>query len=234
MVSSECSQNKACINNKCRDPCPGTCGINARCQVVNHNPICSCPPNYLGDPFVRCIVDQSKLLLYYYELIYFNFKLVSLFLSAYVLSLHALSSFLETPVESTYENPCVPSPCGLNSQCRVIGSQAACSCLPNYIGRAPNCRPECTINEECPSNLACQNERCKDPCPGSCGSFTTCVVIKHAPTCQCVTGYTGDPFSGCSISPPRKTSFLQKNTFFLNYDFTLLKYFIQLSFQLLQ
>ncbi|RZC36332.1 hypothetical protein BDFB_000146 [Asbolus verrucosus] len=46
MVSADCPQNRACINSKCQDPCPGTCGINARCQIVNHNPICSCPANY--------------------------------------------------------------------------------------------------------------------------------------------------------------------------------------------
>lgn len=61
IVSAECAQNKACINNKCNDPCPGTCGINAKCQTINHNPICSCPVNYAGDPFVRCIIEQSKL-----------------------------------------------------------------------------------------------------------------------------------------------------------------------------
>lgn len=105
-------------------------------------------------------------------------------------------------------NPCIPSPCGPNSQCRVVGDQPACSCLPNYIGRAPNCRPECTINAECPGNLACQNEKCTDPCPGSCGVFTTCTVIKHAPNCQCNTGYTGDPFSGCSIIPSCKLNHL--------------------------
>lgn len=109
---------------------------------------------------------------------------------------------LEKPVVNV--NPCIPSPCGPNSQCRVVGEQPACSCLPNYIGRSPNCRPECSINAECPGTQACQNERCKDPCPGSCGSFTTCVVVKHAPLCQCVAGYTGDPFTVCTPLPPCK------------------------------
>lgn len=185
MVSSECAQNKACINNKCRDPCPGTCGINARCQVVNHNPICSCSSGFTGDPFVRCVQEEST----------FDFSTSALLC---LLSMH--ESFVEKPEPSG--NPCIPSPCGPNSQCRVVGNQAACSCLPNYIGRAPNCRPECTINEECPGNLACQNEKCRDPCPGSCGSFTTCSVTKHAPNCQCVAGYTGDPFTGCIPVPP--------------------------------
>lgn len=113
--------------------------------------------------------------------------------------------FLERVPPPPSGNPCVPSPCGLNSQCRVVGTQAACSCLPSYIGRAPNCRPECSINAECPGNLACINEKCKDPCPGSCGISTTCIVIKHSPNCQCQPGYTGDPFAGCSlivIQPP--------------------------------
>ena len=59
VVSSECAQNKACIKQKCVDPCPNTCGQNARCQVVNHNPICSCPPGYSGDPFVRCLPERK-------------------------------------------------------------------------------------------------------------------------------------------------------------------------------
>lgn len=33
--------------------------VGARCQVVNHNPICSCPNNYVGDPFEQC-VPMSK------------------------------------------------------------------------------------------------------------------------------------------------------------------------------
>lgn len=57
VVSAECNPNLACIAQKCADPCPGTCGLHARCTVVNHNPICSCPPNTVGDPFVRCVQE---------------------------------------------------------------------------------------------------------------------------------------------------------------------------------
>lgn len=60
IVSSDCRPDKACINQKCQDPCPGMCGIEAQCQVVNHNPICSCFNGYTGDPFVRCFLDESK------------------------------------------------------------------------------------------------------------------------------------------------------------------------------
>ena len=60
VVSSECAQNRACINQKCVDPCISQCGQYARCHVVNHNPICSCSPGYTGDPFVRCVVIPRK------------------------------------------------------------------------------------------------------------------------------------------------------------------------------
>lgn len=53
-MNTDCSPNKACSNLKCIDPCPGTCGQNAACDVVNHIPTCSCPPNLQGDPFVLC------------------------------------------------------------------------------------------------------------------------------------------------------------------------------------
>lgn len=108
------------------------------------------------------------------------------------------------PVQKDDANPCVPSPCGPNSQCRVIGTQAACSCVPNYLGRPPNCRPECTINAECASNRACQNEKCMDPCPGSCGHNAICSVVNHSPVCTCSNGYEGNPLTQCTIIITRK------------------------------
>lgn len=107
--------------------------------------------------------------------------------------------FLEPIFTGPKGNPCVPSPCGSYSQCKVVGEAPACSCLPNYVGIAPNCRPECSINAECPGNLACQNEKCIDPCPGSCGFNAECSVANHVALCNCISGHTGDPFSGCSI-----------------------------------
>lgn len=98
-------------------------------------------------------------------------------------------------------NPCVPSPCGPNSQCRDMGGAPSCSCLPEFLGQPPNCRPECTINSECSSNLACIRQKCVDPCPGSCGSEAICTVVTHTPICSCPEGYIGDPFTSCRIKP---------------------------------
>lgn len=125
----------------------------------------------------------------------------------YVVVVVACYLYLVPTVSRNNTNPCVPSPCGPNSQCRVIGSQAACSCIPNYKGRPPNCRPECTINAECPSNKACQNELCIDPCPGSCGLNALCNVVDHSSICTCIPGYEGNPTTECTVISRRKKNF---------------------------
>lgn len=135
-------------------------------------------------------------------------RLLRSMLLFYFSRLNFLHVLLEPVAVIPSGNPCVPSPCGPNSQCRVIGNTPACSCLPNYIGRAPNCRPECVISAECPSDLACQNERCVDPCPGSCGANADCTVIVHKSVCSCAIGYTGDPFAGCILIPSKIQSVL--------------------------
>lgn len=68
VVSSDCRLNQACSNQKCIDPCPGACGRNTQCKVVNHNPICTCLTGYSGDPFSICQFIR-KCLCYYYTLV---------------------------------------------------------------------------------------------------------------------------------------------------------------------
>lgn len=103
-------------------------------------------------------------------------------------------------------NPCVPSPCGPFSVCRIVGNTdlPSCTCMENYIGTPPNCRPECTIDSECASNRACLRQKCTDPCPGSCGTGAQCLVVNHMAVCTCPKGYIGDPFVNCFLQPPRK------------------------------
>lgn len=54
VMNNDCPMSRACINTKCQDPCPGACGVNAQCHVVNHSPICTCLPGYQGRPFESC------------------------------------------------------------------------------------------------------------------------------------------------------------------------------------
>nr|CAD7617395.1 unnamed protein product [Timema genevievae] len=138
VLNTDCASNRACIRNKCQNPCPGTCGQNADCQVVNHLPSCTCIPEYTGDPFRYCNLLPRE------------------------------------PPPSEPGDPCIPSPCGPNSQCRQVNGQAVCSCLPTYIGSPPGCRPECVVSSECLQNRACVNQKCIDPCPGTCGLNARC------------------------------------------------------------
>jgi len=105
-----------------------------------------------------------------------------------------------TPTPPVTERPasCYPTPCGPNSQCQIQNGIPVCSCLPDFIGSPPSCRPECVISAECPSQLACMNQKCRDPCIGSCGLNANCHVLNHIPICTCNNGLTGDPFDFCT------------------------------------
>ena len=166
------------MRNKCVDPCPGTCGQNAECSVINHVPICTCFQNYTGNAFVLCMPRPGKL---HEHLIDAGYNLV----------------FPAPPKP----DPCDPSPCGPNSQCKVFQDQAVCSCVPEFRGSPPSCRPECTSSSECLLSKACVNQKCIDPCPGSCGINAICNVVNHNPICSCLPTYTGDPFTRCTLPP---------------------------------
>lgn len=50
--NSDCNSYEACINGQCTTPCK--CGLNALCDIKNHQGICKCPSGYIGDPSVSC------------------------------------------------------------------------------------------------------------------------------------------------------------------------------------
>jgi hypothetical protein len=142
------------------------------------------------------------------SLVSLSMRLLSLLVPQRSLSFRSLAPVVP-PQQDLYRDPCNPSPCGPFSQCRDINGSPSCSCLSNYMGSPPNCRPECSINSECPSNKACINEKCRDPCPGACGLNAVCSVINHTPVCTCSEYDTGDPFTNCHPKPPpRKISCL--------------------------
>lgn len=115
---------------------------------------------------------------------------------------------VQRPVYDEPKNPCYPSPCGLSATCVEINGNPSCSCLSEYIGTPPNCRPECTSNSDCSYNKACINRKCQDPCVNSCGFNAECRVVHHNPNCACASGYTGNPFTECYIIQQSKCFFL--------------------------
>lgn len=54
VLNTDCPKTKACVNQKCKDPCPGVCGLNAECYVHNHAPSCICTYGHTGNPFTSC------------------------------------------------------------------------------------------------------------------------------------------------------------------------------------
>ena len=120
--------------------------------------------------------------------------------------------FIALPTQTRPIEPCNPSPCGSNAQCSERNRAAACQCIPEYFGDPyVACRPECVVNSDCPSNKACQRNKCIDPCPGTCGINAQCNVRNHIATCRCLEGYVGDPFTSCRLQPiplPGKMEFV--------------------------
>lgn len=265
-INSECPSNMACIRQKCRDPCPGSCGSSAECSVINHTPICTCRDGYSGDPFTycqikppeiepvkndpcnpspcgsntRCDIGVCTCLPEYQgdpyrgcrpecilntdcqrtqaclrnkcqdpclgicgqnaECSVVNHIPICSCISGYVGNAFVVCNIIPQPVIG---NPCNPSPCGPNSQCRVINAQSVCSCVPGYIGSPPTCRPECITSSECSLDRACVNQKCINPCSGTCGQGAVCQIVNHNPICSCPPQQIGDPFIRCL--PKRKT-----------------------------
>lgn len=184
-IHPDCPSNKACINERCRDPCAGSCGLNAICSVFNHIPVCTCTEGYTGDPFSNCYYKPSKTKTSPPNVNYDNYDCPS------KLSLHNMYHIVPADVEV---DKCNPSPCGPNAEC----NDGICTCLPEYYGDPYNgCRPECVLNTDCPSNKACVRNKCIDPCPGTCGQNALCNVINHTPMCSCPAGTSGNALIIC-------------------------------------
>lgn len=209
IVNRDCSTTEACNKQKCVDPCIGACGTNADCRVINHSPVCTCLPGYTGEPFVRCNrIPVGKNKKSYFPFLFQPVILhtgvgslsVSKSILIYISVLFTAQPTLAPPVTER-PDPCREGTCGPNANCRVQGTRGICTCIEGYFGNPyVQCRPECVINSQCPQYLACNNQRCVDPCPGTCGIDAICEVVNHNPLCSCPRSMTGDPFVRCEPS----------------------------------
>lgn len=88
----------------------------------------------------------------------------------------------------------------MNAICREQNGIGSCQCQPDYFGNPyEGCRPECVVSSDCPSNKACVNSKCQNPCPGVCAHNAECKVLNHVPSCHCGIGFTGNPYSYCNF-----------------------------------
>lgn len=223
----EGNPNVLCVTQP-DNPCePSPCGPNTQCSVGTNNfPVCACTPGFFGEADSEegckpeCQVDDDCSS----DLYCVNTRCVDPCPSACGINslcevnthrpvCYCPAGFIGNPYTRCEEisikvpptevvtprpNPCVPSPCGLNTECHLEGNQAICTCTGNYVGDPYNrCQPECVTNVDCDDDKACIDQKCSDPCPGLCGTNALCEVDNHNPICYCPEDLTGDPFRFC-------------------------------------
>lgn len=194
---SECSDDKTCYNGQCVNPCSisDPCAITAECYGSNHRATCKCKPGLEGNPMIRCEFVECH-------------------------------SDYDCRNDQACENkrcidPCrEKNPCATNAICFVNNHLAKCRCPENMpVGnpfsfceaRQRDPEPECRMDGDCPSKLACINNVCRNPCLElkPCASSATCDVLDSLPVrtmiCSCPDSYVPDNNGECrKVQPPIK------------------------------
>lgn len=202
------------------NPCsPSPCGPNSICLELNGNPSCSCMPDFRGQPpyckpecvsnsecspHLACIKQRCKDPCIDACGINADCRVVSHSAMCVCSQGYEGDPFTQCFVKTAIKilTPCSPSPCGSNAVCKEQNKVGSCLCNEGYFGNPyESCRPECVSNSDCPGNRACINNKCQDPCPGTCGVNAECATVNHSPTCFCISGYTGDAFRRCTFVP---------------------------------
>ena len=178
-----------CNNGICTDHClvKNPCGGNSRCFTEKHKAKCQCETGYTGDPYVNCI----------------NIKCTS---NSDCPKTHLCQ-------QEKCIDICMKIPCGNNATCRAVNHRRDCRCPAGYEGD-PQVKCElsdkyreegCTADIDCPINLACLNDRCRDPCDAQpCGDNAECLIRESLPfkttICKCKPGFQGDAYTQCRPS----------------------------------
>ncbi|KAI5642548.1 Bm8 interacting protein 2d-4 precursor [Phthorimaea operculella] len=212
--NSECRSTQSCVNQHCVNPCDGTCGINANCDVRNHVPVCSCPAGYTGNPFSSCRIADPEEACHpspcgpNTKCHVANNQAICTCLPGYRGSpltgcRHECESDGECGAsQSCRDFKCVSpcSDCGVNADCETVAAhRAVCKCPRGYFGDPYRiCTPECSSDGECPSyKPACVYNACINPCTNACGVNADCNLRGLTPVCSCPRNMTGDPFTYC-------------------------------------
>lgn len=153
-----------------------------------HKPRCSCPQCYVGRPHTKCSPDPKC------EATEPRPASPTVGCDRHE---DCPTNLACDPTQNTCVNPCATYPitCGASKKCEVRHHHAMCVCkgfVVNNMGEL-TCKPdtiECGRDDECPSNRACVNSLCQDPCRISkkplCGADKTCEVLNHKPICLCM------------------------------------------------
>lgn len=200
VVDENCFDHQACIGYRCKDPCPGSCGINANCRVEKHHPVCTCNPGLTGNPVIRCfpVIKPTP-----------GDPCVpspcGLNTICQVMSGRAVCSCLpdfqgdpqfgckpecvinsDCPINKACldrhcRDPCsIGNLCGINAVCQVRDHTAACVCKEGYRGDPfSQCILTPTINIPPYANTTIQ------PCiPSPCGTIECSTYGPHVAVCD--------------------------------------------------
>lgn len=186
--NDECSEQHTCINRQCVPACAADdspCGTKATCYATNHRAVCECPPGFIGNPKISCGIVGCR-------------------------------SNSDCPtnracINDKCENPCTQSnPCDDTAECKVYNHEPVCACPPGYIGNTKTgCKQieeKCSLDKDCPSQLACIAAECINPCEATkpCGVNAICKVFDTEPVrtmvCECPPGYQGNAAVQCDKS----------------------------------
>merc|ERR1719297_783141 len=178
----DCQTGYVCQSQRCvvkPDPCdPSPCGPNTECMVGRTgNPICRCLPTYIPKPdtITGCGRECERDPDCRSDMVCRNYQCVP------------------------RPDPCVPSPCGRNTECNVNRQgNPVCTCLPGY-SPMPDTIAGCDRIPE-------PRTPPPDPCfPSPCGPNTQCDVNRQGnPVCKCLPGFSPmpDTISGCERIDP--------------------------------
>lgn len=163
------------------NPCTyGTtkCGHNAECLAQNHRANCACSPGTQGDPLISCVTGVCQ----------YN------------------DDCRDDEACDRLNRVCRPvcdsDSCASTAICEGHKHQPVCTCRPGTNGNpylecteirhlTTPTEPECRVDADCPSQLACFNQHCENPCakPNICAAEQTCSVFDSLPLrtvmCKC-------------------------------------------------
>ncbi|XP_047739052.1 fibrillin-1 [Hyalella azteca] len=182
-----------CSMNKIQCTKDSDCGTNEKCIQPGK---CVCPPPFFVDNLDRNLCKNPCSA--------FSCGVNSKCEAADPPTCKCLPGFTSKGEDGCFDiDECAKKPCGSGAICvNEIGS-FKCECPPGTRGDpfSGGCfgseRVGCSVHSECPSDLACENGVCINPCDSlPCGSNAYCEPEEHAAWCRCHPGFNevfGEP-----------------------------------------
>lgn len=161
------------------------CARDAKCLAQNHRANCVCPAGTQGNPLISCVRGVCQ----YNE--------------------DCLDDEACDRLNRVCRPVCDSDSCAPTARCIGQKHQPVCNCQSGTSGNPyVECssyreQPQCTADAECPSQLACINQRCENPCAQSnvCSPQQTCSILDTLPLrtimCRCPADMITDSSGRC-------------------------------------